>query len=96
MISPVILFSTVIALINALQEFVAPTVLTSLGGPEDTTLLIGLNLYQTAIRYDFHGHGGAASAMSVLLFVVALAITVVIFVVSRRFVYYAGERGGGL
>lgn len=96
MISPVILFATVITLIGALQEFVAPTVLTSLGGPENNTLLIGLNLYQTAIQYDFHGHGGAAAAMSVLLFLVALVLTVAIFAISRRFVYYAGEREGGL
>jgi len=96
MISPVILFTTVISLINALQEFVAPAVLTGQGGPADATLLVGLYLYQVAIAYTFPRHGAAASAIAVVLFGTALVLTVIIFLVSRRFVYYAGEREGGL
>lgn len=96
MISPVILFVTVISLINALQEFVAPAVLTGQGGPADSTLLIGLYLYQVAIEYTFPRHGAAASAISVVLFLAALVLTMIIFLASRRFVYYAGEREGGV
>jgi len=96
MISPVILFVTVISLINALQEFVAPAVLTGQGGPADATLLIGYYLYQVAIEYTFPRHGSAASAIAMVLFATALVLTVIIFLVSRRFVYYAGEREGGL
>ena len=96
MISPVILFTTVISLIGSLQEFVAPAVLTGQGGPADATLLIGLYLYQVAIEYTFPRHGAAASAISMVLFVTALVLTLLIFLVARRFVYYAGEREGGL
>jgi ABC-type sugar transport system permease subunit len=96
MISPVILFVTVVSLIGALQEFVAPAVLTGQGGPADATLLIGLYLYQVAIEYTFPRHGAAASAISMVLFVTALVLTLLIFLLSRRFVFYAGEREGGL
>jgi ABC-type sugar transport system permease subunit len=96
MISPVILFTAVIGVINALQEFVAPFVLTNQGGPIDATRLVGLDLYENAIVYTFPGHGAAASAESMFLFAVALVLTTIIFLGSRRFVYYAGEREGGL
>lgn len=96
MISPVILFTLVIGIINALQEFVAPYVVTSGGAPINSTRLIGLDLYQTAIQYRFPGHGAAASAESVFLFAVAMVLTLVIFLGARRFVYYAGEREGGI
>ena len=96
MISPVILFAAVIGVINALQEFVAPFIITGQGGPLDATRLIGLDLYQNAIVYTFPGHGAAASAESILLFFAAMILTLIIFLVSRRFVYYAGERDGGL
>ena len=96
MISPVILFASVIGVINALQEFVAPFIVTNQGGPFDATRLIGLDLYQNAIVYTYPAHGASASAESILLFLVAMALTLVIFVASRRFVYYEGERGGAL
>jgi len=96
MISPVILFVTVTTVISALQEFVAPAVLTGQGGPADATLLMGYYLYQVAIEYTFLRHGSAASGIAMVLFMIALVLTVVIFLVSRRFVYYAGEREGGL
>lgn len=96
MISPVILFTTVIGVIGALQEFVAPFVITGQGGPFDATRLIGLDLYQNAIVYTFPGHGAAASAEAIVLFIAAMLLTLLIFVGSRRFVYYAGERENGL
>jgi multiple sugar transport system permease protein len=96
MISPVILFAAVIGVINALQEFVAPFIITGQGGPLDATRLIGLDLYQNAIVYTFPGHGAAASAESIVLFSAAMILTLVIFLFSRRFVFYAGEREGGL
>jgi multiple sugar transport system permease protein len=95
MISPVILFTLVIGLIGALQEFIAPYVITN-GGPVDATRLIGIDLYQNAIVYTFPGHGAAASAEAMLLFLAALVLTLALFLGSQRFVYYAGEREGGL
>lgn len=96
MISPAILFTTIIGLINALQEFVAPFVMTSGGGPINTTRLIGLDLYQVAIVYEAPGHAAIASAEAVIMFLFALVLTMAIFLSSQRFVYYAGEREAGL
>ena len=96
MISPVILFATVIGLIGAIQEFVAPFVITGGGSPVNATRLIGLDLYQVAIVYDFPGHGAAASAEAMIMFAFSLVLTLAIFFGSQRFVYYAGEREGAL
>ena len=95
-VSPTILFATIIGIISALQEFVAPFVLTSGGGPINNTRLLGLDLYQNAIVFQAPGHTAVASAEAMFLFIVALALTTLIFFGSRRFVYYAGERDGGL
>src|SRR6266852_4988972 len=102
-ISPVILFSVVIGVIAGLQYFtqayVAANVasgqasqagdqtVNNLGYPEDSTLFYPVLLYQHGFRYFNMGY---ASAMSVLLLVVAFTITVLIIRNSRRWVHYAG------
>jgi multiple sugar transport system permease protein len=102
-ISPVILFAVVIGVIEGLQYFsqgyVAATAASptgsgagdtagnSIGYPENSTLFYPVWLYQQGFGYFNMGY---AAAMSVLLLVVALAITAVILRNSRRFVHYAG------
>jgi multiple sugar transport system permease protein len=95
MISPAILFLTVIGVIGALQEFVAPALLTSGGSPMDSTLLMGYYLYEVAFQYTFPHHGADAAAIAMVMFAAALMVTGLIFLVARRFVYYAGDRPGG-
>ena len=94
MISPAILFLTVIGVIGSLQEFVAPALLTSGGSPLDSTLLMGYYLYEVAFQYTFPHHGAAAAAIAMVMFVSALVVSGLIFLGARRWVYYAGERGG--
>jgi len=101
-ISPVILFAVVIGVIEGLQyftqAFVASTIangsaLTAqepanrLGYPEDSTLFYPVLLYQQGFRYFNMGY---ASAMAMVLLVVAFAATTVIIVNSRRWVHYQG------
>jgi multiple sugar transport system permease protein len=101
-ISPVILFAVVIGVIEGLQyftqAFVASTIangsaLTAqepanrLGYPEDSTLFYPVLLYQQGFRYFNMGY---ASAMAMVLLVVAFAVTTVIIVNSRRWVHYQG------
>jgi multiple sugar transport system permease protein len=102
-ISPVILFAVVIGVIEGLQYFsqgyVAATVSSptgtgagdtagnSIGYPENSTLFYPVWLYQQGFGYFNMGY---AAAMSVLLLVVALAVTALILRNSRRFVHYAG------
>jgi multiple sugar transport system permease protein len=102
-ISPVILFSIVIALIQGLQYFdqayVASTVAPpgaaggagdssiTLGYPEGSTLFYPMLLYQQGFRYFNMGY---AAAMSMLLLVVSLAITLLVLRNSNRWVHAQG------
>ena len=101
-ISPVILFAVVIGVIEALQYFtqayVASTIAAgsaaaateganSLGYPLESTLFYPILLYQQGFRYFNMGY---ASAMAMLLLVVALGVTVLIIRNSRRWVHVAG------
>jgi multiple sugar transport system permease protein len=60
----------------------------NLGYPEGSTLFYPVLLYQHGFRYFNMGY---ASAMSVLLLVVAFTITVLIIRNSRRWVHYVGS-----
>jgi multiple sugar transport system permease protein len=102
-ISPVILFSVVIGVIQGLQYFtqayVAANVASgqasqagdtsgvNLGYPEDSTLFYPVLLYQHGFRYFNMGY---ASALAMLLLLVSFAVTAVIVVNSRRWVHYQG------
>ena len=101
-ISPVILFAVVIGVIEALQYFtqayVASTIAAgsaagateganSLGYPLESTLFYPILLYQQGFRYFNMGY---ASAMAMLLLVVALGVTALIIRNSRRWVHVAG------
>jgi multiple sugar transport system permease protein len=102
-ISPVILFSVVIGVIAGLQYFtqayVAANVaagqasqagdqtVNNLGYPESSTLFYPVLLYQHGFKFFNMGY---ASALSVLLLIVAFTITVLIIRNTRRWVHYAG------
>jgi multiple sugar transport system permease protein len=102
-ISPVILFSVVISVIAAMQYFTQAYVaaniasgqasqagdqtVNALGYPEGSTLFYPVLLYQHGFQFFNMGY---ASALSVLLLIVAFTITVLIIRNSRRWVHYAG------
>jgi multiple sugar transport system permease protein len=100
-ISPVLLFAIVIGVIDALQYFTQAYVAAGvaqggqagesakqLGYPEGATLFYPIYLYEQAFgRFNM----GYASAMSILMLVVALALTILILRNARRWVYYQGE-----
>ena len=89
MLSPVIVFNIVMAIIASFQVFTQAFVMTG-GGPGDATRFYVLYLYNHA--FDFH-EMGYASAMAWLLLVIILVLTLVIMRGSRRFVYYEALRG---
>ena len=62
---------------------------TSAGYPEDSTLFYPVLLYLQAFSYFNMGY---ASAMTMLLLVVALTVTLLILRSSRLWVFYAGAR----
>lgn len=87
MMSPIIFFNVVTGLIASVQSFVLIFIMTN-GGPADSTLVYGLYIYRQAFQYF---HMGYASALAVVLFVVIIAVTLIQFRLSRRWVHYEGK-----
>ena len=84
LITPTAFFCVIISLIGASQVFDNVWVLTG-GGPGDATRLIVLYIYEVGFkRYEM----GYAAALSLTLFLVLIALTIVQFRVSRRWVHY--------
>jgi multiple sugar transport system permease protein len=101
-ISPVILFAVLVGVIDGLQYFTQAYVASSIAGagtanagdstvtlgyPENSTLMYPVLLYQQGFRYFNMGY---AAALSIVLFGVALLVTVAILRSARRFVHYQG------
>lgn len=88
LISPILLYNLVISLITTFQYFTQAYVLTNgRGDPNNATLFINLDLFREAF---VNNHMGYAAAIGWLLFVIVLALTLILFVVARKRVYYAG------
>ena len=83
LLQPTIIFVTVIGLITGLQVFIPQFVMTQ-GGPVDATLVLTLDIYQTAFVFL---DGGKAAAMSVVLFFIIAAVTLVQFKLYRSRAY---------
>jgi multiple sugar transport system permease protein len=85
MISPSILFTVTVGVINQLQLFDQPYVLTK-GGPGNATQTVVLDVYEQAFQNLRFGYG---SALSVVLFIVVLIATFLQFRISRKWVFYS-------
>src|SRR5690348_13962790 len=101
-VSPVILFAVILGVIQGLQYFTQALVAscvaagsavqgganpTTIGYPWDSTRFYPVALYEQGFRFFRMGY---ASAMAVVLLVVAFAVTLVIVRNARRWVHYAG------
>lgn len=84
MLSPVILFNGIIALIYAMQTFTQAFVITN-GGPANATLLYSIYLYQNAFEYFNTGY---ASALAWFYFLIILLFIILNLYMSRRWVSY--------
>lgn len=84
MLSPVIFFNILMALIKGLQIFTQPYVMTE-GGPAKATYVYGLYLYSTAFSYTKFGY---ASALAWILFAILIALSATIFATSKLWVFY--------
>ena len=86
MLSPTIFFNLILGIIGSFQVFTSAYIMTS-GGPEDSTLMYVLYLYNNAFR-EFKL--GKASAMAWILFIVLLGFTLIQFKNASKWVYYEG------
>ncbi|GEN32242.1 multiple sugar transport system permease protein/sn-glycerol 3-phosphate transport system permease protein [Cerasibacillus quisquiliarum] len=84
LLSPVLFFVTIIAVIGAFQTFGQIDILTG-GGPAGATNIIVYSIYQNAFSY---GNFGFASAQAIVLFVLILIVTVVQFYFGEKKVHY--------
>jgi multiple sugar transport system permease protein len=88
MLSPVILFNLIMAVIGSFQVFTQAFVMTG-GEPGDLTRFYVLYLYNKAFElYDM----GYASAMAWILLLIVLVLTGIILRTSARVVYYESLR----
>lgn len=86
MLSPVLFFNFIIAIIASFQIFTQAYVMTG-GGPGHATRFYVVYLYNQA--FDFH-EMGYASALAWLLLIIVLALTALVMKGTKRFVYYEG------
>jgi multiple sugar transport system permease protein len=84
LISPTILFATVVAMINAMQLFDQPFIMTK-GGPGTATTTATISMYQTGFQNLQFGY---ASAIAILLLVIILIVTGIQFLAARKLVFY--------
>lgn len=90
MVSPVLFYNLIIALIGTFQYFTQAYVLTNgRGDPDNATLFFNLNLYREGWRYYDMGY---AATLAWLLFVIVLALTVILFRTRSRWVYEGSAR----
>lgn len=90
MISPVIFFNLIMGIIGALRVFDTAYVATA-GGPGYATWFISLHIYDTAfVSFDM----GYAAALSWILAVIIVSMTMLQFRLSSSWVYYQGEARG--
>jgi sn-glycerol 3-phosphate transport system permease protein len=85
MISPTLFFLIVVSTLNVLQVFTQVEVMTR-GGPVDSTNTLVYLIYRA---FYFNGQYGIAAAMSVVLFLLMLMLTILQFGVLERRVHYA-------
>ena len=86
-ITPIIFFNLIMQTIQALQNFTSAFVITD-GGPMKATYVLGMKLYKEGFSYFKMGY---ASAISWIIFIVIMLITLVLFATSKRWVFYGDE-----
>jgi multiple sugar transport system permease protein len=87
MISPVIFYNVTLGVILSFQYFVVALLIGGRNGdPNGATLFYNLHLYRTGFVFNEMGY---ASTLAWTLFVIVMVLTVLLFTIGQRFVYYA-------
>ena len=89
LISPATFYLIIVNTIAAFQVFTPAYILTR-GGPANSTLTIALYIYFAAFR---NGSLGYASVLSLILFFIIVALTIIQFRLADRWVFYLGQDG---
>lgn len=87
MISPVIFYNLVLSVIGLMQYFVVPYIVTrGTGQPNQSAYFFNMHLYKTAFTFFDMGLG---ATQAWLIFLIALALTLLLFLTAKYWVYYA-------
>jgi multiple sugar transport system permease protein len=84
LMTPLIFYNMVIAIVNSFQSFIPAKVMTD-GGPQNSTLFVVLNIYRQG--FEFYNMG-FASALAWEFFIIVVGFTIAQFYISRKWVYY--------
>ncbi|MCX8509523.1 MAG: sugar ABC transporter permease [Rhodobacteraceae bacterium] len=87
MLSPMLLFTFITSIISAFQQLTIALLLTK-GGPVGSTYFFAMYIYDNAFK--FHDMGYAA-AMSWVMFLIIMALSMLVMRWSTAWVYYEGE-----
>lgn len=87
MLSPVILFNSILAIIGTFNYFAVPFIMAPGGQPARSAYFLAVNLYDNAFMYLRMGY---ASAAAWILFVIVFILTMLAMKLSERHVHYGG------
>lgn len=87
LMTPSILFVTIVSVIGHMQVFTEAVVMTK-GGPLNATLFYVYYLFNNAFAYFRMGY---AATLAVILFVIILGLTYIQLVLAPRWVHYESE-----
>jgi multiple sugar transport system permease protein len=98
LLTPVLLFNTVMTLIGNVQAFALPLIFagggsgsvgatTSVMGYRDSLAMFLTYLYQIAFVDHQYGY---ASSLAMVIFLITLLLTAIVLIIFRRFTYYQG------
>ena len=87
LISPIVFYSVVVAVISSFQTFDTVYVLTANAGPDNATRTIVYHIYDLGFAKS---QFGLSSAASIVLLVLTLVITALQFGAQKKFVHYEG------
>lgn len=90
MISSTLLYLLITNLIGGLQAFAEQQLIIGIG--TDKSLTMAWNVVLNAFNLDGFKTMGYASAQAWILFVIIMLFTLLFFKLSKKFVFYAGER----
>jgi multiple sugar transport system permease protein len=84
LMSPLIFFNGIMAIINSFQTFIPAKIMTD-GGPENSTLFAVLNIYNEGFKFFNMGY---AAALAWEFFIIVMAFTAIQFYMSKKWVFY--------
>ena len=84
--SPIILYNVLMSLVTNMQVVVPALSLTN-GGPGNASMFMSFLMYRYAFQENRMGY---ASAVSFVFFILIAAITLVLFVTSKSWIFYEG------